>query len=288
MDEEARPLHKVYTVTGLNLRALKLESCYSVENDSISITEALGQTNMKRILIKAKPGMGKSSTMSLLAFEWATGQSKLPRFDFVFLIPLKHETKGESIENFKLREYVNPSDFDLDEDTLKRHLQSDESRILLILDGLDEIDIRHHPEVDEILKGRKYKNCNVFVTSQPHAARKYENKMSSVVEIQGFSKAQAEKYVGHFLEDEDKRKFFRQLGAKNMNEMYKSPMILQALVMLFRENRDFPETLQAIYDKLHFFLEKTCVEHKRIKGSCFQGTKLNMTIYSNWVCCRER
>ena len=42
------------------------------------------------------------------------------------------------------------------------------NKVLLILDGLDEIDVEKNKEIMDTIKGRKLLYCNVLATSRPH------------------------------------------------------------------------------------------------------------------------
>ena len=107
---------------------------------------------------------------------------------------------------------------------IHKHLAESNKSLLLILDGLDEIDLKKYPQVNRILCGIDYPSCCVMTTSRPHISLEIKDEMSCIAYIVGFSKESAEKYVEHFIPDpEARREFFRLLAAKEMHDMYKVP-----------------------------------------------------------------
>ena len=186
MEEEDKPLSELYTDPELSYSSGKRLTDYrELFSDSLR--------NGERILVKGDPGIGKTIFTRKIAYDWARGQ--LSQFDFVFIVDSKHINPGQSVAELIIQTHSELQG-NVSASTIENIMESG-MRILIVFDGSDEFDIRRHPEVDEILTGRKYKNCNFIVTSQPHTTRRYENKMSSVVKIEGFSRAQAEEYVGH-------------------------------------------------------------------------------------------
>ena len=66
------------------------------------------------------------------------------------------------------------------------------------------------------------------------------------------------------IEEKERTQFFQQLDMKNMSEMYRIPMLLQALALLFREDEKLPAMFTITYDQLVFFLRKTCEDSKEL------------------------
>ena len=59
---------------------------------------------------------------------------------------------------------------------------------LLLLDGYDES--LHTKEVEDIIAGRRYRNCHVLLTSRPHGVRKLSHLMEIKVTLNGFARDQ--------------------------------------------------------------------------------------------------
>ena len=143
------------------------------------------------------------------------------------------------------------------EKDVAEYMKSGRDRVLLVLDGIDEINLNQYPQVQEVLVGERYRKCCILATTRPHAATTLNNKMTTVAKIKGLSIEQAIRFVGNFLDEDEIGEFARQLNRKKMIEMYRVPLIVQALALLFREYHKLPKTVTITYDQLIFFLTKS-------------------------------
>ena len=217
-----------------------------------------------RILVKGDPGIGKTIFTHKVAYDWATGN--LPQFDVVLVLKLKFSSKHQTIESMVVDQlksiYDNPSSI-ASEAEVGSYLKSGKDKVFLILDGLDEIKLKEFPHVQKVLKGEAYRRCCILATTRPHIAASFHNKATSVAKILGFSEEKAEEFTSYIISDESERKqFFQQIHQRNISQMASVPILLQALALLFRENKQLPETLKTTYDDLVFYLRKTCEKCK--------------------------
>ena len=217
-----------------------------------------------RILLKGDPGTGKTTFVHKLAFDSATG--KLDLFDVTFVVKLKFVDKTQSIgEMIKEQNKSIHEKDDITGELIQKYLKSGRDRVLLILDGIDEIILKDYQAVKDVLKGTKLRMCCILATTRPYVAETLNNKMTLIANITGFSKTKAEQFISHLLIKEEKRKtFFQQLDERKMSDMYKIPMLLQALALLFNEEEELPVTFTLTYDQLVFFLRKTCEDSKEL------------------------
>ena len=58
------------------------------------------------------------------------------------------------------------------------------------------------------------------------------------------------------------KQFFKQMDERNMSEMVSVPILVQALALLFKENKQLPESYKTTYDELVLYLRKTCEDSK--------------------------
>ena len=203
--------------------------------------------------------MGKTTFTHKVALDWAQGN--LPMFDNIMVVELRELAPNQTIAQaitvqMELEEYA---PIPVTETTVRKSLLHNHTRTLLILDGLDEIDLKKYPQVNRVLTGKDYPKCWVMATSRPHISPKIKSHMSSVAKITGFTKTSAAEYLSHIIPDEELReKFFKQLNDRNMYEMYRIPLILQALALLFSDNQELPGTYTTTFNNLVFFLRETC------------------------------
>ena len=135
-----------------------------------------------RILVKGDPGIGKSTFVQKLAFDWATKQ--LVMFDVVLVVKLKFTDKTQSIARMVKNQIKTLSENDqVSEIDIANYMKSGRDRILLVLDGLDEINLKQYPQVREVLHGERYRKCCILATTRPHVAETLYNKMTNVAKI---------------------------------------------------------------------------------------------------------
>ena len=154
-------------------------------------------------------------------------------------------------------------DDDITGELIQKYLKSGRDRVLLILDGIDEITLKEYQAVKDVLQGNALRKCCILATTRPYVAETLNNKMTLIANITGFSRTKAEQFISHLLiTKEERNTFFQQLDDRKMSDMYKIPMLLQALALLFREEEELPVTFTLTYDQLVFFLRKTCEDSK--------------------------
>ena len=269
MNEMALRLSEVYTT---------LEIEYATCRRTVKDYPELFQGHGSRILVLGKPGIGKTTFTHKIGHDWA--EKKLHKFESVFVVKLRDLHPNQTISNAIALQY---EEFELSPEAIHNHLTQSNDSMLLILDGLDEINLKKYPQVNRILCGLDYPTCCVMATSRPHIALEIKEEMSCIAYITGFSKESAEKYVSHFIPDmEARREFFKLLAARKMHEMYKIPIILQALALLFDDcQRNLPETYTAMFNLLVelIFLKKirdgnTGLSEKDIEAAMKETNKL--------------
>ena len=256
MDEEALQLSEVYTEMEIEEHRGRhnKKTVVGLENYKDLFKHVKPEGN--RILLKGDPGTGKTTFVQRLAFDWAT--EKLAMFDVVLVVRLKFADKSQSIARM-VKDQIKTlwEDDKVSEKDIAEYMKSVRDRVLLVLDGIDEINLKKYSEANEVLVGDRYRKCCILATTRPHAATTLNNKMTTVAKIKGLSMEQAIRFVENFLDEDEIGDFARQLNRKKMIEMYRVPLIVQALALLFRENHKLPNTVTITYDQLVFFLRKS-------------------------------
>ena len=214
-----------------------------------------------RILVQGIPGIGKTTFTHKLAFDWANGDFAV--FDVVFVAKLRELKPTQTVANAIVAQMKITAESTITEGTINRYLTQGDQNVLLILDGLDEIDLKKYPQVKSILVGDEYRACCVLVTARPHISPAMKCKMTFIANIRGFSNKSAELYASHIIPDDATRnKFFKQLTDRKMQLMYRVPIILQALALLFTAKEQLPRTYTSTYNALVEYLQKTCEASK--------------------------
>ena len=224
-----------------------LEIEYATCRRTLKDYPELFEDHGSRILVLGKPGIGKTTFTHKIGLDWA--RHEFNKYESVFVLKLRDLHPNQTISNAIALQY---EEFQLSSQAIDKCLKQSNDSVLLILDGLDEIDLKKYPQVNRILRGQDYHSCCVMTTSRPHIELEIKDEMSCIAYITGFSKESAEKYVSHFIPDpEARREFFNLLAARKMLDMYKVPIILQALALLFDDCKlRLPHTYTATFNQL--------------------------------------
>ncbi len=118
----------------------------------------------ERILIKGDPGIGKSTFLKKIAWDWAKGIFKA--FKLIFIIFVNAIVPKESIENTIVQQNPILQGKKVDKGTIEKLLNEQGNDILLLLDGYDElsdgVDV-----VNELLQKRSFRNAALFLHHVP-------------------------------------------------------------------------------------------------------------------------
>ena len=204
------PLKNVYTRLKIISRR---KADFQVENDELGmydIFQALGESeDVKMTLAEGSPGTGKTTFCLKLAYDWARGEMptncSFPKFEFVLLLKCR-DINGDLMEAIK--EQLLPEDIKEETWTKLSDFITDidnQERILLILDGLDELPEKSRPCVQKLLNRRILPFCYVLVTSRQETGIEVRKncEFDLLLEIKGFTDEDAFQYI---------RKHFQNIG----------------------------------------------------------------------------
>ncbi len=226
----------------------------------------------KSILLKGGPGIGKSTIASRMAYEWAVSTWKM--FSLVFFISMKVVNPGDPIENIIVNGNVTPSLYDAEYSPaeIKKILKEHGEKILLVFEGFDEMTTNKH--ILDIIKGQKFRSCNFLVTCRPHLTSDIEQYFTTVGNIEGFDKENAEKLVVKLLHNKpekviDVMKFTKENQSIGIHEMWRYPILIIFICILVDDGNfdltDRKVTLADIYEKLHECLYRRYATKRQVQ-----------------------
>ena len=160
-------------------------------------------------LVEGSPGIGKTTFCLKLAYDWAHGkiptECSFPKFEFVLLLKCR-DIDGDIMDT--IREQLLPRD--INKETVEKllHFLEDihnQEKILIILDGLDELPEKSQHHVDELLHRRILPFCYVLATSRQEIGIDVRKRFVFDIhlEIKGFTEGDAFEYI---------RKHFANIG----------------------------------------------------------------------------
>ena len=205
------------------------------------------------VLIEGKPGMGKTTYCKKVVFDWASGKHAsgncFTNFALVLLIKCRDFESGlwEAIEDQLLPREVG-------EDQRERFFDfilHNQSNVLLVLDGLDEVSEKKLPMFSEIIQGRVLPNCRVVATARHEAGVKVRKYCDTLLEIEGFTEEDVNSFIRKFFRD--KSKLAEQLIAHlrvdyRLYAILTNPLNTALLCLVYEDlNGVFPESRTKLY-----------------------------------------
>ena len=191
----------------------------------------------RKVLMKADPGMGKTTLGKKVTRDWATGIFK--KFSVVFFVALKFVKPGDTIEKTVMQQHPELEGLQISQQKLKALLNRYSNRILIILDGLDEHGLGQNEDVLKMIKNQKLLGCGILVSSRPHSVNEVEQHFPTIVKVEGFTKEEASKFVSKHFDDQNKIIQILEFKPSDSREdfpVHKCPILLSFLCLLARED----------------------------------------------------
>ena len=226
------PLEDVYTRLKIISRA---KAGVGTEGDEVNVYDifrALNKGEDVMTLVEGSPGIGKTTFCLKLAHDWANKNTETtftsPSFEFVLL--LKCRDIDEDITE-AIIEQLFPND--IEENTKEKLLEflrdiHNQERILIILDGLDELPEKSKHYVDKLLHRRILPFCYVLATCRQERGidvRK-EFVFDILLQIEGFTESDAFEYIRKHFKSVDP---VHSAKGEGLREEIKANTLLHAL-----------------------------------------------------------
>ena len=190
-----------------------------------------------KVVAQGDPGMGKTTLVKKIAWDWATGS--FTRFSIVFLVFLKLVSPGDAIENVIIQQMPRLEGMGVTPGKILQILSRFGSKCLLILDGLDEHALGRNLDVMKIIEGRKLLYCNIFLTSRPHSVSEIKKHFNTQVIVNGFTRKQAELFAGKILKNDKQVQNvlnYNPAGDRQKIYLHNCPILLSFMCLLVRHD----------------------------------------------------
>ena len=230
-------------------------------------------------LVEGSPGIGKTTFCLKLAYDWAREtvptKSSFPKLQFVLLLKCRDIDKDimEAIKEQLLPEDMKEETWTKFSEFIKDiHVQE---KILLILDGLDELPEKSKQFVDKLLRRRILPFCYVLVTCRQEKGidvrKNFE--FDLLLEIKGFTEDDAYCYIKkHFQNVGPKHRSKGEMLAKEvkentlLNALRNNPLNLLLLCVIYEDyDGKLPTSRTELYQVIvKCLLRRYCAKHSLV------------------------
>ena len=157
----------------------------------------------RKVLIEGQPGVGKTTYCNKIAYDWAKNCKADDSFPDVQVLLL---LKCKDI-NSELREAIDdqllPKDMKKEErEKFFTFVWEHQSKVLLVLDGLDELANHKLSVYKEIIEGRILSKCYLVVTARHEAGIKVRGCCDTLLEVEGFTENDAKDFIRRYFKTE--------------------------------------------------------------------------------------
>ncbi|XP_074620584.1 uncharacterized protein LOC141879271 [Acropora palmata] len=184
-------------------KACRLEATNEVTNMTSIFTPHDCCEQPLIVLIEGEPGMGKTTYCQKLVFDWANKSCRewdesFPKIDVLLLLRcrgIKSTLRGT------IEDQILPDELKSEEkEMFFQFLKENPSKVLLVLDGLDEADPQKLEMFLKVIQRKQLPGCYVILTSRHEVGRKVGPYTDTLLEIVGFTTTDAECYIRKYFQ----------------------------------------------------------------------------------------
>ena len=158
-----------------------------------------------KVLIEGDPGMGKTTYSQKLAYDWANKQNEWdPSFPEIEVLLLLRCNGIKSSIWRAIDDQILPEDIDEKaKETFFKYIKENQSKVLLLLDGLDEADPCEQDIYLSLVTCKLLSACHVVITSRHEVGQKVSRYCDTLWEIVGFTKEDSKSFIRKFFRGKD-------------------------------------------------------------------------------------
>ena len=155
------------------------------------------------VLIEGEPGMGKTTYCRKLVYDWASKQchewdESFPRIDVLLLLRCREikSTIWDAIED-----QILPKGIELETRKMFfQFLKENPSKVLLVLDGLDEADPQKLETYLKLIQREELPGCYIVLTSRHEGGSGVRPYTDTLLEIVGFTTTDAQCFIRKYFQ----------------------------------------------------------------------------------------
>ena len=215
----------------------------------------------RTVLLEGDPGMGKSTYCQKLAYDWATKQEKwdtsFPKIEVLLLLRC-HEIRSTIWE--AIDDQILPAEIDdQTKECFFRFVRENQPKVLLLLDGVDEMDSSQLQTIFNLVEGKELSGCHIVLTSRHEVGRKVRRYCDTLWEIVGFSEEDAKSFICTYFRKIKKehlaetlvKKIWNSYEPEDLEELTKNPLNVTLLCILCEDFEGvFPASRTQLYTEI--------------------------------------
>ena len=254
----------------------KAEKTLRRKLSSVDIWRILAHINESYMSIAGEAGVGKSSSMAILASDWAEGstESNLSQFHFIFLILLRHVNDNSTLEQIVIKQHGLRAK-NIPESHIKSILYGlVNCKVLLLLDGYDEYKKGTNEYIDTAIEDT-IGDMFLILTSRDgdYISKGTLAKMDGEIEITGLSKQNIVKCATKYLESkEEAEDLIGKCHQTGIFDLLHIPIILLMGVVLYHKTKELPTSLTELVQSIIIMcMDRSTLKHFGTKVKDIDG-----------------
>ena len=196
--------------------------------------------------------MGKTTYCHKIAYDWAKkrkGGESFPDVTLVLLLKCRDINCGlwEAIDDQLLPREVNEDE----KERFFTFIRNHQSKVLLVLDGLDELPRDQLSSYTDLIQGRVLPESYIVVTARHEDGVKVRECCHTLLEVEGFTKTDAKEFILRYFKEEWHlgKKLLDKLDTdETLQDLARNPLNTALLCLLCEDFRGkFPESTTLLY-----------------------------------------
>ena len=247
--------------------------------------ECIGSSQPRTVLIEGTPGTGKTTYCHKIAYDWATNKMEeesssgtgFPDFQVALLLKcrdiecnlwddiedkhLPRAVKEKEKEFFKSFLWDIVDEQLLTEDITKedkeeffKFVRQNQSGVLLLIDGLDEVPTKILPAFKKVIQGKIFSECHMIATARQEVGIEVRKCFDTLLEIEGWSEEDTPQFVNKYFQKKSELAEMLLEALRNngeLRDLASNPLNSTLLCLIWEELEGFvPEGRGQLYLKM--------------------------------------